>query len=163
LRISVGSDHAGFLLKKELVSVLTGLGHVVFDLGCFSTDSVDYPGIAAGVARAVAAGTADRGVIICGTGIGSCIVANKIPGVRAALCHDLYSARVTREHNDSNVLCLGARVIGPDLAVEILKVWLATAFTGAERHRRRVGQIADIEAEYCKGRPQAPPEPGGGR
>jgi ribose 5-phosphate isomerase B len=146
MRVAVGADHAGYEMKNELAALLTEMGHEVTDFGTNSPDPVDYPDLAWAVARAVAAGRADRGLIVCGTGIGTCIVANKVAGVRAALCHDTFSARATREHNDSNVLCLGARVIGPSPAIEIVKIWIDTAFAGG-RHERRVNRIAEIEAE----------------
>jgi len=161
MRVAVGADHAGFGLKQDLADLLRRLGHEVVDLGTYSTDPVDYPDIALAVARAVAGGEADRGLIVCGTGIGSSIVANKVRGVRAALCHDTFSARATREHNDSNVLCLGARVVGPGLAADILTTWLGAAFEAGGRHERRVRRIAAIELEEsrpgqgrCGGTPQ---------
>ena len=147
MRVAVGSDHAGYHLREEIIAVLKQEGHDVVDYGTHSTESVDYPDIALGVARAVAGGEADRGVLVCGTGIGTSIVANKVPKVRAALCHDTFSARMTREHNDSNVLCLGARVIGPSLALDILRAWLGGIFDSEGRHGRRVERIAQIEAE----------------
>lgn len=164
MNIAIGCDHAAFDLKRELVTLLGELGHQVQDFGAHSTDPVDYPDIALAVARAVARGEVDRGVIACGTGIGTCIVANKVPGVRAALCHDTFSARATREHNDSNVLCLGARVIGPSLAAEILRTWLGGVFQSGGRHERRVRRISEIEDELLQerrlgaagGRPPSP-------
>jgi len=149
VRIAVGSDHAAYRLKTEIISFLETLDHEVLDCGTRSTDPVDYPDIALAVAEKVARGDADRGVIACGTGIGTSIVANKVPGIRAALCHDVFSARATREHNDSNVLCLGARVIGPSLALEILKTWLEGTFERGGRHERRVRRIAAIETEMA--------------
>src|SRR5687768_6789760 len=141
MRIAIGADHAGFSLKEHLVATLERLGHVVDDRGTFSTEPVDYPPICADVARTVAAGRADRGIVLGGSGQGEQIVANKIRGVRAALCNDLYTARMSREHNDSNVLSMGARIVGAGLAREIVELWLTTAFEGG-RHERRVGQIA---------------------
>jgi len=149
VRIAIGSDHAAYHLKTEMISLLEELEHEVHDHGAHSPDPVDYPDIALAVGAAVARGEADRGVLACGTGIGTCIVANKVPGVRAALCHDVFSARATRQHNDSNVLCLGARVIGPSLALEILRTWLEGTFEKGGRHERRVRRIADIEAEMA--------------
>ncbi|MCL6581299.1 MAG: ribose 5-phosphate isomerase B [Firmicutes bacterium] len=168
MRVAVGADHAGFGLKQDLADLLRRLGHEVVDFGTYSTDPVDYPDIALAVARAVAGGEADRGLIVCGTGIGSSIVANKVRGVRAALCHDTFSARATREHNDSNVLCLGARVVGPGLAADILTTWLGAGFEAGGRHERRVRRIAAIELEEsrpspgrCDGTPQeSGPTPG---
>ncbi len=145
MKIAVGADHAGYQMKNELALLLRELGHEVTDFGTNSPESVDYPDIALGVARAVAKGKAERGLLVCGTGIGTSIVANKVPGVRAALCHDTFSARATREHNNSNVLCLGARVIGPSLAAEILKTWLGAGFEAGGRHERRVRRIGEIE------------------
>ncbi|RJQ08959.1 MAG: ribose 5-phosphate isomerase B [Bacillota bacterium] len=147
MRIAVGADHAGYQMKDELAAYLVDQGHDVQDFGTFSADSVDYPDVALRVARAVALGEADRGLIVCGTGIGTSIVANKVRGVRAALCHDTFSARMARQHNDSNVLCLGARVIGPALALEILTAWLGAGFEAGGRHERRVRRIAELEEE----------------
>ncbi len=145
MKLAVGADHAGYEMKNELAALLGELGHEVVDFGTSSPEPVDYPDIALGVARAVAKGEVERGLLVCGTGIGTSIVANKVPGVRAALCHDTFSARVTREHNNSNVLCLGARVIGPSLAAEILKTWLGAGFERGGRHERRVRRISEIE------------------
>lgn len=152
MKIAVGADHAGFEMKNELAALLKEMGHEVTDFGTNSPEAVDYPDIALGVARAVSRGGADRGLLVCGTGIGTSIVANKIPGVRAALCHDTFSARVTREHNNSNVLCLGARVIGPSLAADILKAWIGGVFEAGGRHERRVRRIGEIETEAATGR-----------
>jgi ribose 5-phosphate isomerase B len=146
MRIAIGADHAGFALKRHLVSVLGRLGHDVDDRGTDSEEAVDYPAICADVARLVVNGRADRGIVLGGSGQGEQIAANKVPGVRAALCNDLYSARLSRLHNDANVLSMGGRIVGPGLAEEILTVWLATPFEGG-RHQRRVDQIAQIERE----------------
>lgn len=146
-KLCIASDHGGFLLKEQLKLQLAELDFEVVDLGCLSEDSVDYPDYAAAVAEKIIAGQAARGILICGTGIGMCIAANKFPGIRAALCHDTFSAKATREHNDSNVLCLGARVIGPGLAWDIVRIWLETEFSGG-RHQRRVEKIAQLEARY---------------
>ncbi len=162
MRIAVGSDHAAYDLKTEMVSTLRELGHEVVDFGPGSPDPVDYPDIALAVARAVAAGEVDRGVVACGTGVGVSIVANKVPGVRAALCHDTFSARASRQHNDANVLCLGARVIGPGLALEVLKAWLRAEFERGGRHERRVRRITEIEAGLGPRQGDGRPE-GGGR
>ncbi len=145
MKVGIGSDHAGFQLKQAIASHLVELGHEVRDLGCFDESPVDYPDFALRVAQAVAAREVDRGIIVCGTGIGSCITANKIAGVRAALCHDVYSARMSRQHNDANVLCLGQRVIGIGPALEVVEVWLAADFSKEERHRRRIAKIAALE------------------
>jgi ribose 5-phosphate isomerase B len=147
MRVAIGADHAGFALKTELAAWLQSRGVDCRDVGADSHDAGDdYVPYAAAVARAVAGGEADRGVAICGTGVGSCIVANKVPGVRAVVCSDTFSARVSRQHNDANVLCLGERVVGVGLARELLEVWLGTAFSGDARHRRRIQQIAALEA-----------------
>lgn len=146
MKVVIGSDHAGFDLKVHLVTELARLGHDVLDVGTYDTGSVDYPPICASVGRAVASGEADRGIVLGGSGQGEQIAANKVRGVRAALCNDLYTARLSREHNDANVLSMGGRIVGTGLASDILEVWLATAFDGG-RHERRVAQIADIERE----------------
>lgn len=151
MKLAVGADHAGYQMKDELAALLRDLGHEVVDFGTNSPEPVDYPDIALKVARAVAKGEAERGLLVCGTGIGTSIVANKVPGVRAALCHDTFSARVTREHNNSNILCLGARVIGPSLAAEILKTWLGANFSSGGRHERRVRRIGEIETGFGPG------------
>jgi ribose 5-phosphate isomerase B len=124
------------------------MGHTVEDLGCHCSDSVDYADYSLPVCEKVVSGEADRGILICGTGIGMTIAANKIPGIRCALVHDLFSAKATREHNDSNVLAMGERVIGPGLAQEIVRVWLDTEFSGDPRHERRIGKIRSIEEKY---------------
>ncbi len=146
MRVAIGSDHAGFLLKQHLIATLGELGHTVDDHGTDSEESVDYPPICAAVGRAVAAGSADRGIVLGGSGQGEQIAANKVNGVRAALCNDLYTARLSREHNDANVLSMGGRIVAFGLADEILKLWLATDFEGG-RHTRRVQQIADLEGQ----------------
>jgi ribose 5-phosphate isomerase B len=144
MRVVVGSDHAGWRLKTSLVQTLRDLGHEVTDLGCHSDERVDYTDYAIPVARQVAEGRADRGLIVCGTGIGSCIAANKVAGVRAAVLSDPTSARLTRAHNDANVLCLGERVIGVEVARECLRAFLDTAFEGG-RHADRLARIAALE------------------
>jgi ribose 5-phosphate isomerase B len=146
MRIAVGADHAGFDLKQHVVDTLRRLGHEVDDRGTHSTDPVDYPPICAEVGRIVAGGAADRGIVIGGSGQGEQISANKVRGVRAALCNDLYTARMSREHNDANVLSLGGRIVAYGLADEIVTLWLATPFDGG-RHQRRLDQIAAIESE----------------
>lgn len=145
-RIAIGADHAGFPLKSHLVAVLTEQGHEVDDLGTHSTESCDYPPICAAVGRAVRDGKADFGIVLGGSGQGEQLAANKVRGVRAALCNDLYTARMARSHNNANVLSIGARVVGEGLAEEILATFLSTDFEGG-RHERRVAQLADIEAE----------------
>jgi ribose 5-phosphate isomerase B len=146
MKVAIGADHAGVELKAHLVQELQRLGHEVDDLGTDSTESVDYPPICAAVGRAVITGGADRGIVLGGSGQGEQMAANKVHGVRAALCNDLYTARLSREHNDANVLAMGGRIVATGLATEILELWLATAFEGG-RHQRRVAQIADIETE----------------
>jgi ribose 5-phosphate isomerase B len=146
MKIAIGADHAGFTLKEHLVVTLARLGHHPDDLGTYSTDPVDYPEICAAVGRAVAEGMADRGIIVGGSGQGEQIAANKIPGIRAALCNDLYTARMSREHNDANVLALGGRIVAQALADEIIALWLSTPFEGG-RHQRRIEQIAALERQ----------------
>ena len=140
MRIAIGSDHAGWELKERLKAVLAEMGHQVLDMGCSGPESTDYPLYGREVAKRVASGEVDRGVLICGTGLGMSITANRFKGVRAALCHEPFSAKMSRAHNDSNCLCLGARVIGRAMAEEILKVWLETEFEGG-RHERRLCMI----------------------
>jgi ribose 5-phosphate isomerase B len=142
--VAVGADHAGFLLKEALKGWLIDHGYQVADYGTHSAEPVDYPDYAAQVAEAVAEGKVERGVLVCGTGIGMTIAANKVPGVRAALCSDLYTARMSREHNDANVLALGGRLMGPEMALDILRIWIETGFAG-DRHRRRLDKIGDLE------------------
>jgi len=144
MRIAIGADHAGFSLKQHLLATLARLGHEVDDRGTHSEEPVDYPPICAEVARLVASGRADRGIVVGGSGQGEQLAANKVHGVRAALCNDLYTARLSRGHNDANVLALGGRVVGFGLAEEIVALWLTTAFEGG-RHKRRVDQIMEIE------------------
>lgn len=143
--VAIGADHGGFRLKEDIKAFLKEKGIEYRDFGTHSTDSVDYPDISRAVAQAVAAGECERGIIICGTGIGVSIAANKVRGIRAALCHDVYSAQMTREHNDSNVLTMGERVIGCGLARAIVEKWLVTEFAGG-RHAKRVCKIAELEA-----------------
>ena len=147
LRIAIGSDHAGYELKQHLVAMLTAQGHTVDDQGTHSTESVDYPPICAGVGRTVRDGKADFGIVLGGSGQGEQLAANKVRGVRAALCNCLYTARMARSHNDANVLSMGARVVGEGLAEEIVTTFLATAFEGG-RHARRVAQLSELEDEF---------------
>ncbi len=144
MRIAIGADHAGFVLKQHLIDTLVRLGHQVDDRGTDSEATVDYPPICADVARLVANGTVDRGIVVGGSGQGEQIAANKVRGIRAALCNDLYSARMSREHNDANVLALGGRIVAFGLADEIVAIWLATPFQGG-RHQRRLDQISALE------------------
>ncbi len=149
MRLAIGSDHAGYDLKAEVIELFDELGVEYKDMGTYVNESVDYPDFAHRVAHAVSTGEYEKGILICGTGIGMSIAANKIKGIRAALCHDVFSARVTRQHNNSNVLTIGARVIGSDLAIEIIKTWLGADFEGG-RHARRVNKITAIEeGEYA--------------
>jgi ribose 5-phosphate isomerase B len=148
MKIALGADHAGVRLKDELKGFIESLGHQVTDLGCNCKGSVDYPDYAIAVCDQITAGAADKGILICGTGIGMTIAANKVPGIRCALVHDLFSAKATREHNDTNVLAMGERVIGPGVAEEIVKIWLGTDFSGGERHRNRINKIKGLEEKY---------------
>jgi len=150
MRIAIGADHAGFALKQHLKDTIRRLGHDIDDRGTHSDDPVDYPAICADVARAVADGRVDRGVVLGASGQGEQMTANKVAGVRAALCNDLYTARLSRLHNDANVLAMGGRIVAFGLADEILTLWLATAFEGG-RHQRRVEQIAAIERKQALG------------
>jgi len=144
MRIAIGADHAGFVLKQHLIGTITRLGHEVNDRGTHSEEMVDYPPICAEVGRLVATGVVDRGIVIGGSGQGEQMAANKVAGVRAALCNDLFTARLSREHNDANVLSMGGRVVAFALADEILELWLTTAFAGV-RHQRRIDQITEAE------------------
>ncbi len=146
-RIAIGSDHAGFELKSRFIELLSGRGHELINMGTDSTESVDYPPFCAAVGRAVRDGAADMGIVVGGSGQGEQLAANKVRGVRATLCNDLYTARMARAHNDANVLSIGARVVGEGLAEEILALFLATPFEGG-RHARRVAQISELEAEF---------------
>lgn len=149
MKIAIGADHGGFRLKEEIVRFLRERGHDVVDVGCSSAESVDYPDYAVPVCDMVVKGEADRGILICGTGIGMSIAANKIPGIRCALVHDVFSAKATREHNDSNVLSMGERVIGPGLAQEIVRVWIETPFSGEQRHQNRIDKVCRLEAGFA--------------
>lgn len=146
MRIALASDHAGFQLKEVLRVSLAEWGYQVRDFGTHDPNPTDdYPDFAVSVCRAVTAGECERGILVCGTGIGSSIAANKVQGIRAALCHDTYSAQQSRCHNDANVLCLGERVIGTELAKRIVRIWLEVEFSGVERHRQRLAKIRAIE------------------
>lgn len=147
MRIAIGSDHAGFPLKAVLATALHDDGHDVIDLGTHSTESVDYPIFCAAVGRAVVTGRADRGIVLGGSGQGEQLAANKVAGVRAALCNELYTARMSREHNDANVLSMGARVVADALALEIARLWLATPFDGG-RHQARIDELAGLEERF---------------
>lgn len=142
--IAIGSDHGGFALKMEIIKHLENRGTAYQDMGCYEEKSCDYPVYGKAVAEAVARGDCELGILICGTGIGISITANKVPGIRAALCTDCFSAEATREHNDANILCLGGRVVGPGLALKIVDTFLDTPFSGEERHMRRIHMIEEI-------------------
>jgi RpiB/LacA/LacB family sugar-phosphate isomerase len=148
MRIVIGSDHAGFELKKVVSRLLEEANLEVMDVGSYNTDPVDYPDYAEAIGLAILEGRADRGVIICGSGVGASVAANKLPGIRAGLCHDTYSARQGVEHDDMNVLALGARVIGPELARELVLAYVRANFTGEERHRRRLAKVQALEDRY---------------
>ncbi len=151
MRIAVGFDHAGFPLKADVLRVVGELGHAAKDFGANSTDPVDYPDFARAVAVAVSRGECDRGIVVCGSGVGASVAATKVTGIRSALCHDTFSARQGVEDDDMNVLCLGARVIGPSLAAEVLRAFLAAKFSNAERHVRRLNKVKQIEADARAG------------
>jgi RpiB/LacA/LacB family sugar-phosphate isomerase len=150
MRIVIGADHAGYDLKQIIAAYLRHLGHEIIDKGTDSDDPVDYPDYAEAVALAIVDGEAERGVLICGSGVGTSVAANKIPGIRAGLCHNTYAARQGVEHDDMNVLVLGARVIGIELARELVDNFLRAKFNGEERHRRRVAKIKALEGRYRK-------------
>lgn len=148
MRVVLGSDHAGFDLKQNLTVFIRDLGHEILDVGTNSETPVDYPDYSEAVGLAVKEGNADRGVLICGSGVGASVAANKIPGIRAGLCHDTYSAHQGVEHDNMNVLVMGARVIGDELARELVRAYLGAKFSGEERHRRRLAKVDAIEARY---------------
>jgi ribose 5-phosphate isomerase B len=148
MRIAFGSDHAGFDLKNHLMPAAAALGHAIVDVGAFDANPSDYPDYAEAVGRAILDGRADRGVLICGSGVGASVAANKIPGIRAGLCHDTYSAHQGVEHDDTNVLVMGSRIVGAELAKDLVRVFLEAHYSGEERHRRRVDKIAALERKY---------------
>lgn len=152
MRIAIGSDHAGFSLKPILAEEIKRAGHEVQDVGAFDDKPSDYPDFARKVGELIASGRADRGLIVCGSGVGASVAATKVPGIRAALCHDTFSARQGVEDDDMNVLCLGARVIGPELAKDLVQAFLNARFSGEERHLRRLGKIKAIECDAREGR-----------
>lgn len=160
MRIALGSDHAGFDLKQDLVAYLQGLGHDVADLGVYNDEPADYPDYAEAVGLAVIQKRADRGIVLCGSGVGASVAANKIPGIRAGLCHDTYSAHQGVEHDDMNVLVLGARVIGTYLARELVAMFLNAQFSGEERHRRRLEKTLALERRYLAGKRRPSKVPG---
>ena len=145
MKIVVGSDHAGFPLKQEMAGLLRDAGHEVVDVGAFSTEPVDYPDSAEAVGRAVVDGRAERGVLVCGSGVGASVAANKVKGVRAAICHDVYSAHQGVEHDDMNVLVLGGRIIGSSLAGELVRAFVDARYTAEERHARRLAKVIALE------------------
>jgi len=151
MKIVIGSDHAGFALKESVGDLLRSLGQEVLDLGAFNENPSDYPDFAEAVGRAVVDGKAERGILICGSGVGVSVAANKIPGVRAAVCHDTYSAHQGVEHDDMTVLVLGSRVIGTALAMDLVKSYLGGKFTNEERHVRRLGKVKALETKYAVG------------
>jgi ribose 5-phosphate isomerase B len=148
MKIVLGCDHAGFTLKQVVLETIHKAGHQVLDVGTNTPEPVDYPDIAERVAKAITDKRAQRGILLCGSGVGACIAANKIPGVYAGVCHDVYSAHQAVEHDDMNILCLGSRIIGPEIARELTKVYLSARFSKEERHRRRVEKIRKIESAY---------------
>ena len=152
LRLAIGGDHAGFPLKQELVEWLGGQVAELIDCGAHDATSSDYPDFAVAVGKAILEGRADRGILVCGSGVGVSVAANKIPGIRASLCHDTYSAHQGVEHDDMNVLCIGARVIGPELAMEVIRSFLAARYEPQERHARRVEKILQIERDALDGK-----------
>ena len=149
MRITIGSDHAGFELKKVLIDYLEKSGHQLKDVGTHDTKPVDYPDYSEAVSLSVLRGESERGILICGSGVGASVAANKIPGVRAGLCHDTYSAHQGVEHDNTNVLVLGSRIIGPELAKDLCTAFINARFTGEERHVRRLGKIQKIEERYA--------------
>ena len=148
MRIAVGADHNGYALKQTIAGLLKSMGHEVSDVGAHAIDPLDdYPDFAGALARTVASGEAERGIMVCGSGVGASVAANKVRGVRAAVCHDTYSAHQGVEHDDMNVLCLGARIVGEEVAREAVQVFVSATFTGEERHQRRLDKVLAIEAE----------------
>jgi ribose 5-phosphate isomerase B len=145
MKLAIGSDHAGFRLKGPLVEALRAWGHEVTDLGAHTTDQIDFPVITKAVCAEVTAGRAERAILVCGSGIGACMAANKIAGMRAALCHDVYSAHQSVEHDDANVLCLGAQIVGEALALDLLRTYLAATFSDDERFHRRVAMLVEMD------------------
>jgi ribose 5-phosphate isomerase B len=150
MRIAIGTDHAGWPYKDALIEDLRASGHEVMDLGTHGPDSVDYPDFAGPVAESVARGDADRGILLCGSAVGVSVVANKVPGIRAGVCHDTYSAHQGVEHDDMNVLCLGARVIGIEVAREVTATFVAARFSDEPRHRKRLDKLLDVERKYMR-------------
>ena len=150
MRVALGADHAGFEMKQDLMAALSARGHEVVDVGTHSTAPVDYPDYAQAVITAMQEGRSERGVLVCGSGAGVSIAANKFPGIQASVCHDGYTAHQAVEHDDMNVLCLGARVVGINVAREIVEAFLGATFSAEDRHQRRVNKVKDIEARYLR-------------
>lgn len=147
MRIAVGADHAGYHLKNIILELLDSMKHEIVDVGAHSFDpSDDYPDFSVILARKIASGDADRGIMVCGSGVGASVTANKIDGVRAAICHDIYSAHQGVEHDDMNVLCIGAKIVGEEIVKELIPVFLSAKFSGEERHQRRLSKVLEIEA-----------------
>ena len=151
MKIAVGSDHAGFLLKQDVAALLRKDGHAVVDVGTDSTEAVDYPDFAEAVGQAILDRRAERAVLVCGSGVGACVAANKLPGIRAGICHDIYSAHQGVEHDDMNVLVLGGRIVGPAVVPELVRAFVGAQFTGEERHARRLAKVKAIERRYTQG------------
>lgn len=150
MKLVIGSDHGGFYLKQEIIADLKKQRHTVIDVGAFSAEPSDYPDFAKAVAEKMVLKKAERGILICGSGVGACIAANKVPGIRAAICHDTFSARQGVEDDDMNVLCLGARIIGPKLALENVRTFMKATFSNAPRHKRRLKKVIAIEKAFLK-------------
>ena len=149
MRIAIGADHAGYIMKSQLTELLKSLGHDVVDVGAHTPDpSDDYPDFAKALAERVATQQADRGVLVCGSGVGASVAANKVRGIRASMCHDTYSAHQGVEHDDMNVLCLGARIVGEELANELVSSFVSARFSGEERHQRRLNKVLAMEADF---------------
>jgi ribose 5-phosphate isomerase B len=151
MKVVIGSDHAGFQLKNAMGDLLRSMGNDVLDVGAFNENPSDYPDFAEAVGRAVLDGKAERGVLVCGSGVGASVAANKLPGIRAGMCHDTYSAHQGVEHDNINVLVLGSRVIGVALAQDLVRAFMGAKFSNEERHVRRLGKVKALEAKYCKG------------
>ena len=152
MRFALGCDHGGFPLKNRVMTVIRDQGHEIVDCGTDSNCAVDYPDFARKVGEAILKGQADRGILVCGSGVGISVAANKIPGIRAGVCHDTYSAHQGVEHDDMNVLCIGARIVGEEVAAELVRVYVNAAFTGEERHVRRLNKVLEIERDGLAGR-----------
>ena len=152
MRIALGCDHGGFPLKARVASTVQAAGHEIVDCGTDSDCSVDYPDYARKVAEVILAGRADRGILLCGSGVGISVAANKIPGIRAGVCHDTYSAHQGVEHDDMNILCIGARIVGDELAVELVRAFVGASFTHEERHVRRLNKVLEIERDALEGK-----------